>query len=128
MDVLSHSAAPAMLQRLFYMRPVSVPRANPELREVVCDHRGGTGLLCLWTPPGAPDWWDSIEHNAMAAGRVMSMHSLREANRAKGDLLEDTVKNILDGNMGRYTGYRLILDAFKSFSVDAPDELKKKSS
>ncbi len=59
-------------------------------------------------------------------GMVMSMHSLREANGTDEDLLQDTVENILDGNLCRCTGYRPILDAFKSFSIDAPDELKKK--
>ena len=61
-------------------------------------------------------------------GMVMSMHGLRrrtEKAREEEPALE-TVEGVLDGNLCRCTGYRPILDAFKSFSPDAPDELKKK--
>lgn len=57
-------------------------------------------------------------------GMVMSMNSLRESRETEPSLKE--IENILDGNICRCTGYRPILDAFKSFAADAPEDLKKK--
>ncbi|CAL8110874.1 unnamed protein product [Orchesella dallaii] len=56
-------------------------------------------------------------------GFVMNMHSVAEANP---DFTSQDVENSLDGNICRCTGFRPILDAFKSLSVDPREELKWK--
>ncbi|ODN05821.1 Indole-3-acetaldehyde oxidase [Orchesella cincta] len=58
-------------------------------------------------------------------GMIMSAYSLLEAK--KEIEMEDVEKN-LDGNICRCTGYRPILDAFKSLAKDASSDLKQKCS
>eukprot|EP01137_Pigoraptor_chileana_P037505 Opistho-2@34682 len=54
-------------------------------------------------------------------GMVMSMYSLLQSNPTP---TMQNVEDAFDGNLCRCTGYRPILEAFKSFAVDAPHHLK----
>ena len=53
---------------------------------------------------------------------AMSMYSLLEKKAGKDISVKD-VELALDGNICRCTGYRPIMDSFKTFAKDAPAEL-----
>ncbi|XP_055348665.1 uncharacterized protein LOC129595632 [Paramacrobiotus metropolitanus] len=55
------------------------------------------------------------------SGWVMTMYSLVQ-NAPEGQLTKQLVENGFDGNICRCTGYRPILDAFKSFAKSDSDE------
>ncbi|CAG7828777.1 unnamed protein product [Allacma fusca] len=60
-----------------------------------------------------------------SSGMVMNMFALQQA---RGETLTmQQIEDNYDGNLCRCTGFRPILDAMKSFAIDAPEELKAKA-
>lgn len=56
-------------------------------------------------------------------GFIMNMHSVVLSNP---QFKPADVEYSFDGNICRCTGFRPIIDAFKSLSTDSPEELKRK--
>lgn len=58
--------------------------------------------------------------------KVLTFFLYTSLLESKDNLKVREIENNFDGNICRCTGYRPILDAFKSFAGDAPEELKQK--
>ncbi|CAL8069378.1 unnamed protein product [Orchesella dallaii] len=95
--------------------------------KVMC-REGGCGA-CTVTAKVVDPHSGSIIHKSVNScgyctpGMVMNMYGLLGSK--KEIAMEDIEKN-LDGNICRCTGYRPILDAFKSFAHDASNDLQQK--
>ncbi|XP_037970324.2 xanthine dehydrogenase 1 [Plutella xylostella] len=70
--------------------------------------------------------YDGTQCGFCSVGWVMSMYSLLESNHY--DLTEYEIEDAFGSNICRCTGYRPILDAFKSFAKDGPKPKDKNIS
>lgn len=126
----------------------AVPNSSlvpPELRS---ENGRGHWKSERWLPPHSEEiggfQWDSVwilltwnghEHvqvhgakfhrNGYAILHKSRSESLFSLLESKGEVTVGDVNESFDGNICRCTGYRPILDAFKSFAVDAPKDLLK---
>jgi xanthine dehydrogenase iron-sulfur cluster and FAD-binding subunit A len=58
-------------------------------------------------------------------GNLLLEFSLLQKNSGEGVTMKE-IESSLGGNICRCTGYRPIMDAFKTFAKDAPQELKSR--
>ena len=57
---------------------------------------------------------------------VMQMNSFLQQNQGSNSI--DDIENVLDGNLCRCTGYRPILDAFKTFATEGLTDIEDVST
>ena len=83
------------------------------------NHRGGLGRVQERLAA-----FHGTQCGFCSPGMVMTMNSLLESSEETPS--KEKIEKALSGNLCRCTGYRPILDAFKSFAADAPEEIKQK--
>ena len=57
---------------------------------------------------------------------VMQMNSFLQQNKGSNSI--EDIENVLDGNLCRCTGYRPILDAFKTFATEGLTDIEDVST
>ena len=57
---------------------------------------------------------------------VMQMNSFLQQNQGNNSI--EDIENVLDGNLCRCTGYRPILDAFKTFATEGLTDIEDVST
>ena len=57
---------------------------------------------------------------------VMQMNSFLQQNQGSNSI--EDIENVLDGNLCRCTGYRPILDAFKTFGTEGLTDIEDVST
>ena len=86
----------------------------------------------LWVIPNRGSRICADVHIIGTPGIVMSLYAVvrnaynPETKKFHLSAREIEMEGHLDGNLCRCTGYRPILDAFKSFASDAPPSMKQK--